>query len=145
MGKKFKIQSQLRLYLQWPILLSVFVMAANLVAGALSPRAGLAMSGFTLLYIMIAMWLFLYRRKKLLNGMVEFSAQYAWVQKQLLDNMAMPYAVTDETGRLLWLNQAFSDIVRGKGEPQELNGAFSGDHEGISGRDGGRGERPFFL
>lgn len=62
MGKKFKIQSQLRLYLQWPILLSVFVMAANLVAGALSPRAGLAMSGFTLLYIMIAMWLFLYRR-----------------------------------------------------------------------------------
>lgn len=112
MGKKFKIQSQLRLYLQWPILLSVFVMAANLVAGALSPRAGLAMSGFTLLYIMIAMWLFLYRRKKLLNGMVEFSAQYAWVQKQLLDNMAMPYAVTDETGRLLWLNQAFSDIVR---------------------------------
>ncbi len=112
MEKKFKIQSQLRLYLQWPILLSVFVMAANLVAGALSPRAGLAMSGFTLLYIMIAMWLFLYRRKKLLNGMVEFSAQYAWVQKQLLDNMAMPYAVTDETGRLLWLNQAFSDIVR---------------------------------
>ncbi len=112
MGKKFKIQSQLRLYLQWPILLSVFVMAANLVAGALSPRAGLAMSGFTLLYIMIAMWLFLYRRKKLLNGMVEFSAQYAWVQKQLLDNMAMPYAVTDEIGRLLWLNQAFSDIVR---------------------------------
>ena len=112
MGKKFKIQSQLRLYLQWPILVSVVVMAANLVAGALSPRAGLAMSGFTLLYIMIAMWLFLYRRKKLLNGMVEFSAQYAWVQKQLLDNMAMPYAVTDETGRLLWLNQAFSDIVR---------------------------------
>lgn len=112
MGKKFKIQSQLRLYLQWPILLSVFVMAANLVAGALSPRAGLAMSGFTLLYIMIAMWLFLYRRKKLLNGMVEFSAQYAWVQKQLLDNMAMPYAVTDEAGRLLWLNRAFSGIVK---------------------------------
>ena len=76
MGKNLRIQSQLRLYLQWPVLLSVFVMAANLVAGALSPRAGLAMSGFTLLYIMIAMWLFLYRRKKLLNGMVEVSAQY---------------------------------------------------------------------
>ncbi|MCI9583735.1 DHH family phosphoesterase [Clostridiaceae bacterium] len=112
MGKNLRIQSQLRLYLQWPVLLSVFVMAANLVAGALSPRAGLAMSGFTLLYIMIAMWLFLYRRKKLLNGMVEFSAQYAWAQKQLLDNMAMPYAVTDEAGRLLWLNQAFSGIVK---------------------------------
>ena len=39
-----------------------FLMAANLVVGAISSKAGFAMSGFTLLYIVIALWLFLYRR-----------------------------------------------------------------------------------
>ena len=44
-------------------------MAANLVVGAISSKAGFAMSGFTLLYIVIALWLFLYRRKRLMDGM----------------------------------------------------------------------------
>jgi len=137
MRENTKIQGQLRTYLQWPIVLSVFMMAANLVVGFLSPRAGLAMSGFTILYIVIAMWLFLYRKKRLLGGLVEFSAQYAWVQKQLLADMAMPYAIADETGHLLWLNRAFSEIVQEEKESRrslaslfpEINRDFLDDIE----------------
>ncbi len=33
------------------------------------------------------LWLFLYRRKRLMGGLVEFSTEYAWVQKQLLSEM----------------------------------------------------------
>lgn len=64
MRENTKIKGQLRFYLQWPVILSVFLMAANLVVGAISSKAGFAMSGFTLLYIVIALWLFLYRRKR---------------------------------------------------------------------------------
>ena len=47
----------------------------------------------------------------MLNGLVEFSAEYAWIQKQFLGEMALPYALTDEDGRLLWANQAFQSVL----------------------------------
>lgn len=112
MRENTKIKGQLRYYLQWPLILSVFLMAANLVVGAISPKAGLVMSGFTLLYIIAALWLFLFRRKRLMGGLVEFSVEYALAQKQLLSEMAMPYAIADAEGHLLWMNRAFSSIVQ---------------------------------
>lgn len=112
MRENTKIKGQLRFYLQWPLILSVFLMAANLVVGAISPKAGFAMSGFTLLYVVVALWLFLYRRKRLMGGLVEFSAEYAGIQKQLLSEMAMPYAIADTEGHLIWMNKAFADVVQ---------------------------------
>ncbi|WP_125141211.1 DHH family phosphoesterase [Clostridium transplantifaecale] len=112
MRENTKIKGQLRFYLQWPLILSVFLMAANLVVGAISPKAGIAMSGFTLLYVVVALWLFLYRRKRLMGGLVEFSAEYAGIQKQLLSEMAMPYAIADAEGHLIWMNKAFADVVQ---------------------------------
>lgn len=57
------------------------------------------MVGFTIVYIGIAVWLYVYRKRRLLGGLVEFSSEYAWVQKQLLNDMAVPYAIADEEGR----------------------------------------------
>ena len=79
--------------------------------GIVSPAAGLVMSGFTVIYVLVALWLFMYRRKRLMGGLVEFSAEYAWVQKQLLYEMAVPYAIADTEGHFLWLNHSFSEIV----------------------------------
>lgn len=111
MKENMKIRGQLRTYLQWPVILSVFLLAANLAVGIVSPAAGLVMSGFTVIYVLVALWLFMYRRKRLMGGLVEFSAEYAWVQKQLLYEMAVPYAIADTEGHFLWLNHSFSEIV----------------------------------
>lgn len=112
MKENTKIKGQLRYYLQWPLILSIFLMAANLVVGAISPKAGIVMSGFTLLYILIALWLMRYRRKRLMKGLVEFSVEYMQVQKQLLSEMAVPYAIADAEGHLLWMNRAFEAAVQ---------------------------------
>lgn len=125
MRENVKIQGQLRFYLQWPVILSVFLMAANLVVGAVSPKAGIVMSGFTLIYILIALWLMLYRRKRLLGGLVEFSAEYASIQKQLIYDMATPYAIAGEDGHLIWMNKAFSAATREeKGCRKNLSALF---------------------
>lgn len=111
MKEDLKIQGQLRYYLQWPVILSLLLMAANVVIGFINPKSGIVMAGFTILYIAAALWLFLFKRKKLLKSLVEFSAEYSKVQKQLLDEMDTPYAIADEEGRLLWMNQEFFRIV----------------------------------
>ncbi|MEF9954138.1 MAG: DHH family phosphoesterase [Clostridium sp.] len=112
MKEDLKIQGQLRYYLQWPIILSILLMAANLVVGLFDPKAGIAMAIFTVIYICFAIWLLIYRKKKLLSSLVEFSAEYAQVQKQLLYDMATPYAIAGDDGKLLWTNKEFALIIK---------------------------------
>lgn len=125
MKEDLKIQGQLRYYLQWPVILSVLLMAANLAVGCFSPKAGIIMTGFTAVYIITALWLFLFKRKKLLASLVEFSAEYAHAQKQLLYDMAIPYAIAEEDGKMLWMNKEFSLILNEeKGSRKNLSMLF---------------------
>ncbi len=111
MKEKFKIRGQLRTYMQWPLYLSALLIAANVAIGAVSVKAGIIMAVFTLVYIGIAVWLYTYRRKRLLSGLVEFSVDYSWMQKQLLTELELPYGIADESGRLLWGNTAFAEVL----------------------------------
>lgn len=111
MKEKFKIKGQLRTYMQWPLYLSALLIAANVVIGVVSAKAGIIMAVFTLLYIGIAVWLYTYRRKRLLGGIVEFSAEYSWMQKQFLTDLELPYGIADESGRILWGNAAFTEVL----------------------------------
>lgn len=111
MKDNIKPKGQIRAYLAWPLLLSLIVICGNLAVLALDHMAAAAMLVFTLFYLMAAVWIYLYRRKRLLGGLVEFSTEYAWIQKQLLAEMALPYALTDDDGRILWMNQAFQEVL----------------------------------
>lgn len=111
MKDNIKPKGQIRAYLAWPLLLSLIVICGNFAVLAVDYLAAAAMLIFTLFYILAAVWIYLYRRKRLLGGLVEFSAEYAWIQKQLLAEMALPYALADDDGRLLWINQAFQEVL----------------------------------
>lgn len=114
MKETIKIKGQLKLYLSWPLLLSLFVVFGNIGVSAVSKAGALVLFPFTLCYVGIAVWIYLYRRIRVLGGLVEFSAEYAWIQKQLLSEMAVPYALVDEDGRILWSNDVFRDIIKEK-------------------------------
>lgn len=111
MKDKVRVKGQLSVYLQWPLILSVLLIIATMVLGAVNLRAAAVMSAFTFLYILIALWIYLYQRKSVLAGLVEFSSEYAWIQKQLLYEMIQPYAIADDKGRLLWMNQSFAELL----------------------------------
>ena len=111
MKENIKISGQLKAYLAWPVLLSLFFIFGNVAVAFMSGIAALVLLPFTLCYIAVAVWIYLYRRKRMLGGLVEFSAEYAWIQKQLLAEMALPYALADEDGRILWMNQSFQEVL----------------------------------
>ena len=111
MKEKFKIRGQLRAYMQWPLYLSALWIIANMIIGAVSAKAGIIMALFTLLYTGLAVWLYAYRRQRLLGGLVEFSAEYSWMQKNFLTDLELPYGIADENGRVLWGNAALSEVL----------------------------------
>ncbi len=65
---------------------------------------------FTVLYCAVRLAVGL-QPQRVLGGLVEFSAEYAWIQKQLLSKMELPYGLADEDGRLVWMNQAFQEVL----------------------------------
>lgn len=127
MNENVKVKGRLRVYLMWPLLLSPFVICGNLAAWIIDPLSAVAVFPFTLLYILIAVWLYIYRKNWLIGGLVEFSSDYAWVQKQLLAELSLPYAMASEDGRLLWCNEAFQNILDTGGRTKKnLTALFPG-------------------
>ncbi|MCI8887199.1 MAG: DHH family phosphoesterase [Hungatella sp.] len=112
MKEKRKVTGQLGVYLQWPLLLSALIIIMNVAVGTIDTTAGLAMCGFTILYMIIAVFLYIYKKKGIMAGMIEFSAEYAWIQKKLLMSLHIPYAILDEVGHILWMNEQFVQIIK---------------------------------
>ena len=111
MNNKSKVTGQLNSYFTWTLLLAVLMICANVVVSAYDMFAGLIMSLFTVIGAAISLWLYIKRKRLILSGLVEFSAEYAWVQKQLLAQMDLPYALVDEDGFILWMNEEFEEIM----------------------------------
>lgn len=44
--------------------------------------------------------------------MVEFAADYAQVQKTLLEDFKVPYGLIDESGKVIWLNHEFKNVLQ---------------------------------
>ena len=70
------------------------------------------MGGFTFAGVILTIWLLSIRRNQILSGLVDFAAESSDVQKELLEEMSVPYLITDAAGRILWTNRAFDEMVR---------------------------------
>lgn len=107
-----KVKTVLQKYLQWPATLFLLVLFGNIAAGFADSSAALFMAPFTMLYGICAWMIFRYGKKRILSGLVAYGAGYSWSQKELLSSMELPYAIADTDGQILWMNQAFKDVVK---------------------------------
>ena len=111
MKDKGRTRGTFKVYLQWPLFLSVLLVILTAAVGAVSIKAGIIVSVFTIVYIGIALWLYFSRRKGILAGLIAFSSAYDQSRQNLMEEMLMPYAVADGSGHLLWMNREFAAIL----------------------------------
>lgn len=111
MNDKGKIRGLFRVYLQWPLFLSVLLVLLTAAVGTVSVKAGIIVSFFTIIYIGIALWLYFSRKRGILAGLIAFSASYDKNRQHLTEEMLVPYAVSDGTGHILWMNKEFGTVL----------------------------------
>lgn len=111
MNKELKLKGQLKVYTRWPLMLSALLVVMNIGIFAIHFQAGVLMSVFTLVYIVIAVLIYFYNKPLIISDLINFATRYGQVQKQLLKEFSFPYALLDETGRFIWHNEAFGEIV----------------------------------
>lgn len=107
-----KARGSLSAYMNWPVWVSVGMLILCGIVTAIDWTAGGVASviGIGIVIALVVLTVYYYQRVS--SDMVSFGAGYAQIQKQLLQEMSVPYAVTDEKGNLIWANQAFREITK---------------------------------
>ena len=83
--QKIRVKDNFITYMQWPAILGVLLMGMNVWIYRMDRKAGLVMSAFVLLYIVMVMILYVYTRTMLMKELVEFATQYGIVQNTLFE------------------------------------------------------------
>ena len=111
MKSKMQLKGQLRMYMQWPLIMFILLVAMNIWIYAIDRKSGFIMSIFIVIYICIAAFLYFYNRSMVLADLVQFASQYRGVQNVLLKKLAIPYILVADDGRFLWRNESFLDLI----------------------------------
>ena len=108
---KIRIKGALRTYLHTSVYLGIFLAIINLFIYLLDYRAGLALSCFVLIYFAITLYLYLRNKSVVLNELVSFATEYGQIQRQLLRELELPYALLDDGGKIIWTNKMFEQTI----------------------------------
>lgn len=106
-----KLKGKLRRYLNWPLYLTIVLILMDVAMYAQDIQMGAEFSGFIVLYVIIVLISNRQNRPLLINELVNFATQYGTVQKQLLNDFEIPYALLDYNSRFLWMNEKFTEIT----------------------------------
>lgn len=122
---KMRLKGRLKRYMQTSLYLGFLLMIVNLAVYLFSIPAGLIVTCFTLLYFAVVVSLQLYNKPVIMNEMVSFATQYGQVQKVLLRELEIPYAMLDDAGHIIWTNEAFERVVhKAKGYKKSITSLF---------------------
>ena len=109
--KRIRLKGRLRIYMQTSLYMGILLLIVDIGTYFLDVRAGFLLTCFLLFYFGMIILLMFYNRPIILNELISFATQYGQVQKTLLRDMAIPYALLDETGRVIWCNDAFRAAI----------------------------------
>ena len=118
MKKRIKLKGRIKTYLQFSIYLGVLLLVINIGMLALDLRAGILLGFFTLFYFAVTLGLYFYNKPVIINELVSFATQYGQIQKHLLRELELPHALLDDTGKVIWTNQAFEEVIK---QPKGFN------------------------
>ena len=112
MKHNLKLTGRLRNYLILPIFLTILLVILNIPIYFVNQEAGVMVSGFLVVYVVCMFASFLRNQPVLVKEVINFATQYSTVQKKLLNEFEIPYALLDINGKILWMNNKFTVFPR---------------------------------
>ena len=120
-GKKAKIKGTLKYYLRWPVFMNLFLWAIVVWLLFVDFKVAAALGIFTLFSTIFSVVAYILQNPVIFKDMVDFASDYGRLQKRILRELELPYAVMDNAGKLMWVNEAFADVL-GDGSKRNMVG-----------------------
>ena len=109
--KNIKFTGKMKIYMCWALWLTLLLVLGNIGIYMISVRAGFFMSVIIGVYALAAWVLCRASQKDIFNQLVDFATQYGQIQNKMLRNFHVPYALMDDSGKLIFLNNAFMELT----------------------------------
>lgn len=123
--KEYRPSGRLRLYFIWLTVIGIFITGLTVYLFFQNPKAGLIMLALTAVYWGVDLYENVFFKPTFMRDLIEFSSNYAQVQKVLLDELEIPYCILDGDGDVLYLNHAMQDLTgKKKGFRQTIGSIF---------------------
>ncbi|MGN0482158.1 MAG: DHH family phosphoesterase [Lachnospiraceae bacterium] len=113
---KIKLKGRLKNTMSWPLILTFFLIVMNIAVYQTDITAGVTVTGFTIVYFIVVSASYLFYKERIGSDLINFATQYGTVQKRLLREFEIPYALLDYDGKVLWMNDAFMEVTEKKKE-----------------------------
>lgn len=111
MKSSIKIKGKLRTILYLPIVMTLLLVLFNVLVYVNDVKIGAMFSGFVLLYLVLLLIFNRHYRPQLTHELISFATQYGTVQKRLLNEFEIPYALLDYNAKILWSNEQFQKVT----------------------------------
>ena len=118
MKKRIRIKGRLRTFTRFSIYLGFLLLAIDLAVFMVNVTAGFLLLGYAFVYFAITLSLYFYNKPILMNELISFATEYGQIQRKLLRDLEIPYALLDDSGKVIWMNIAFENVVH---QPKGFN------------------------
>lgn len=114
MKRGLKLKGMLRLYLKWPLFLSILFIIMDIQLFVINRRIGVIGAVYCVIFILVTLILNFFGKKGIRRDLVQFAENYGKMQMNMIKEMDIPYAVLSEEGQLLWGNDKFLQVIVNK-------------------------------
>ena len=90
------------------VLLQLVLTAAVLYVNTL---AGCIVGGFTVVLILSLVLLDVHYRSRVLIELMDFAHKFSGIEKEMLKNFLVPYAIVQPDGKLVWMNDMMAELT----------------------------------
>lgn len=128
MKNNVRLQGSLKKYYRWPVLITMMFALMNILIYQFSVKAGGIVSAFLLIYILLTLLSYYSGRRTIFKDLVNFGIEYAQMQKELLKELALPYCLSDEDGKIMWMNDEMRELLEKEKGDKYINNIFPEIH-----------------
>ena len=125
MKKRIKLKGRIKSYIQFGIYLGLLLCIVDVAVFTIDIRAGIILTGYLICYFAVTLSLYFRNRPLVMNELISFATEYGQIQKKLLRDLDVPYALLEDNGKVIWTNSAFESIVhQPKGYKKSITSLF---------------------
>lgn len=131
------LSRKLAISLWLPIMVVVLILIVGVSIVGENKLLGFGIIALAAVYLVVVVVYYEYLEKQVIQEMLGAGFEQSQVQKHLLQNMPVPYIVTNDKGNQIWFNTAFEKHFGSKGSKKNINQMFPEIYKKVFPSEGG--------
>ena len=112
MNGRLKLKGRIFTHLIYPIIISVVLFLVGIWIALKDGDAGSLILSLSIVYFIFTIVMYVVNQKLVMQELVKFASDYAQIQKELLEDMLIPYGLIDRQGNILWQDEELTRLLK---------------------------------